>query len=121
MIGLLKNIFGSKDTITYLAKTFDEAFFSNKEHAKDKVKARIKLLEAYHPFRLTQRFLAIMFVFSYLFIVINASVGILYGLVDMKDLKSAIKIALDFKLDLITFTIVGFYFGGGLIESIKRK
>ena len=127
MFGFLKNIFGGSEIIKKGAELLDEAFYTDEEKAQDKEKLiqlkaeqKIKLLEAYHPFKVTQRILAIMFVGSYVFIMLNGIIGSLYGVIDMQKVKEAIDFADSMNLGLITMAIVSFYFGGGFIESFKR-
>ncbi|AZV46853.1 hypothetical protein C3L23_06075 [Nautilia sp. PV-1] len=127
MFGFLKNIFGGSDIIKKGADLLDEAFYTDEEKAKDKEKLiqmkaeqKIKLLEAYHPFKVTQRILAVSFTFTFLFIVINGILGALYGWVDMNRVKEALDFANSVNLGWIVMTIVAFYFGGGFVESIGR-
>ena len=127
MFGFLKNIFGGSDIIKKGAEILDEAFYTDEEKAKDKEKliqlktqAKVDLLKAYHPFKVTQRILAIMFVGSYVFIMLNGIIGSLYGVIDMQKVKEAIDFADSMNLGLITMAIVSFYFGGGFVESFKR-
>jgi len=126
VFGFLKNIFGGSDIIKKGAELLDEAFYTDEEKAKDKEKLiqmkaeqKIKLLEAYHPFKVTQRILAVAFVFTFLFIVINGILGALYGWIDMEKVKDALEFAESVNLGSIVMIIVGFYFGGGFIESFK--
>ena len=127
MFGFLKNIFGGSDIIKKGAELLDEAFYTDEEKAQDrekliqmKAEQKIKLLEAYHPFKVTQRILAVAFIFTFLFIVINGILGALYGWVDMNRVKEALDFANSVNLGWIVMTIVGFYFGGGFVESIGR-
>jgi len=127
MFNFLKNIFGGSEIIKKGAELLDEAFYTDEEKAKDrekliqmKAEQKIKLLEAYHPFKVTQRVLAISFVFTFLFIVINGILGALYGWVDMDKVKDALKFADSVNLGNIVMVIVAFYFGGGFVESFKR-
>jgi len=127
VFGFLKNIFGGSDIIKKGAELLDEAFYTDEEKAQDrekliqmKAEQKIKLLEAYHPFKVTQRILAVAFIFTFLFIVINGILGALYGWVDMNRVKEALDFANSVNLGWIVMTIVGFYFGGGFVESIGR-
>jgi len=127
MFGFLKNIFGGSEIIKKGAELLDEAFYTDEEKAKDKEKliqlkaqAKVDLLKAYHPFKVTQRILAIMFVGSYVFIMLNGIIGSLYGVIDMQKVKEAMDFADSMNLGLITMAIVSFYFGGGFVESFKR-
>ena len=127
MFEFFKNIFGGNDVIKKGAELLDEAFYTDEEKAQDKEKliqlkaqTKIDLLRAYHPFKVTQRILAIAFVFTFLFIVINGILGALYGIVDMKRVKDALEFAESVNLGAIVMIIVGFYFGGGFVESFKK-
>jgi len=127
MFGIFKSIFGGGDVIKKGAELLDNAFYTDQEKAKDeqklielKAKAKVDLLNAYHPFKVTQRILAIAFSFTFLFIVINGILGALYGIVDMDRVKEALKFADSVNLGDIVMMIVVFYFAGGTIESFKK-
>ena len=124
MFGWLKNIFGGGEIVKKGADLLDEAFYTDEEKAQDKEKLilmkaqqKIDLMKAYHPFKVTQRILAVAFTFTYLFIVINGILGALYGWVDMNKVKDALDFANSVNLGIIVLTIVAFYFSGGTIES----
>ena len=128
MFGILNNIFGSGDVIKKGLDLIDEAWTSDEEKADNEVKiieaktnAKATLLNAYAPFKLAQRYLALMFTFVFLFIMMNGVLGALYGWVDMASVQEAKKFANEMWLGEIMITIVGFYFGGGLAESFKKK
>ena len=61
-----------------------------------------------------------MFTFVFLFIMMNGVLGALYGWVDMVAVQEAKKFANEMWLGEIMITIVGFYFGSGMIESVGR-
>lgn len=128
MIGILSNIFGSGDVVKKGLDLIDEAWTSDEEKADNEVKiieaktnAKATLLNAYAPFKLAQRYLALMFTFVYLFIMINGILGSLYGWVNMENVRESLKFANEMWLGEIMITIVAFYFGGGLVESYKKK
>ena len=128
MLGILSNIFGSGDVVKKGLDLIDEAWTSDEEKADNEVKiieaktnAKATLLNAYAPFKLAQRYLAMMFTFVFLFIMMNGVLGALYGWVDMASVQEAKKFANEMWLGEIMITIVGFYFGGGLAESFKKK
>ena len=128
MLGILNNIFGNGEVIKKGLDLIDEAWTSEEEKADNEAKiieaktnAKATLLNAYAPFKLAQRYLAIMFTFVYLFIMINGILGALYGLVNMENVRGALKFANEMWLGEIMITIVAFYFGGGLVESYKKK
>ena len=128
MLGVLNNIFGTGEVVKKGLDLIDEAWTSDEEKADNEVKiitaktnAKATLLNAYAPFKLAQRYLAMMFTFVFLFIMMNGVLGALYGWVDMVAVQEAKKFANEMWLGEIMLTIVGFYFGGGLAESFKKK
>ena len=127
-MGILSNIFGTGEVIKKGLELIDEAWTSDEEKADNEVKiieaktnAKATLLNAYAPFKLAQRYLAMMFTFVYLFIMINGILGSLYGWVNMENVRESLKFANEMWLGEIMITIVAFYFGGGLAESFKKK
>ena len=127
-MGILSNIFGTGEVIKKGLELIDEAWTSDEEKAENEVKiieaktnAKATLLNAYAPFKLAQRYLALMFTFVYLFIMINGILGSLYGWVNMENVRESLKFANEMWLGEIMITIVAFYFGGGLVESYKKK
>ncbi len=128
MFGILGKIFGSDSVVNKAGSLIDEAFYTDEEKAEDKMKAkqlaaqnRLNLMKAYEPFKIAQRFIALGFVFVFLFIMLNGVLGALYGIVDMQNVEQARKFADDMWLGQIIMMIVSFYFGGGLVDSIRRK
>lgn len=129
-MGFFSTIFGAKEIVKDGLKMIDEAFYTDEEKAQDSVKLlekkselKIKQLEAYHPYKKTQRFLALSFVFVFLFVMLNGILAQLYGIVDIKNVKSALDFANSMWLGEIVLIIITFYFGGGAVEGIldKRK
>lgn len=132
------NLFSAGDTVEKttdaLISTGDKLFYTDEEKADMKLqttKLHIELLQAYHPFKVTQRILAFWYslLFGIAFIVgmimAIANVVIKYKApIDAKpkllDLQPLIDIVGAFGLFGITITIVSFYFAGGTFESLKR-
>ena len=128
MIGILNNIFGTGEVVKKGLDLIDEAWTSDEEKADNQAKiieaktnAKATLLNAYAPFKLAQRYLAMMFTFVFLFIMMNGVLGALYGWVDMVAVNEAKKFANEMYLGEIVLTIVIFYFGSGMIESVRKK
>ena len=126
-MGILSNIFGTGEVIKKGLELIDEAWTSDEEKADNEVKiieaktnAKATLLNAYAPFKLAQRYLAMMFTFVYLFIMINGILGSLYGWVNMENVRESLKFSNEMWLGEIMITIVAFYFGSGMIESVGR-
>ena len=127
MIGILSNIFGTGEVVKKGLELIDEAWTSGEEKAENEAKiieaktnAKATLLNAYAPFKLAQRYLALMFSTVFLFIMVNGVVGALYGWVDMTNVQEAKKFANEMYLGEIMLAIVSFYFGGGLVESWQK-
>ena len=128
MFEILSNIFGSNNALKKGMSMIDEAFYTDSEKAVDKQKAidnaskhRIELMKSYEPFKLAQRYIALSFVFVYLFVMLNGIMAELYGFVEVENVVQARKFAENMYLGPIVLMIVSFYFGGGLVNSIKTK
>jgi len=121
MFGIIGKLLGSGDVISKGLDLIDSMHTSEEEEILAKSKAKIDLLQAYAPFKLAQRYLAVMFSAVFLFIMLNGVVGALYGWIDMANVSEAKDFANEMWLGEIMLAIVGFYFGGGLVESARRK
>jgi hypothetical protein len=121
MFAVLAKILGSGDVIKQGMSLIDDMHTSSEESIAAKNKAKTDLLAAYQPFRLAQRYIALMFTAMFLFIMANGVVGALYGVIDMQNVEAAKDFASSMWLGEIMLGIVGFYFGGGLASSIKEK
>ena len=121
MLGILGKILGSDTVISKGLDLIDSMHTSTEEEIAAKTKAKTDLLGAYAPFKLAQRYLALMFTAMFIFIMANGVLGSLYGIVPLENVEEAKKFANEMWLGEIMLTIVGFYFGGGIIESAKGK
>ena len=121
MLGILAKILGSGDVVKQGLSLIDEMHTSTEEEVAVKSKAKTELLAAYAPFKLAQRYIALMFTAMFLFIMANGVVGALYGVIDMTNVEAAKDFASSMWLGEIMLGIVGFYFGGGLAESVRKK
>mgnify|MGYP000403918486 FL=1 len=115
MIAVLSKILGSGDVIKKGLDLIDDMHTSTEEEIAAKSKAKIDLMNAYAPFKLAQRYIALMFtaVFLSMFVLVLAMT--LAGEGDIDAVKQIIG---DFWIGEIMLMIVGFYFGGGLAESV---
>ena len=127
-MGFFSTIFGNDNVVKKGMELIDEAFYTDEERAEDRVKllekkSNIKLeqLKAYHPYKVTQRFIALSFIFVFLFIMLNGILSQLYGLVDMENVKNALNFANQMWLGEIVLIIVTFYFGGGTAEGVLER
>ena len=121
MFAVLAKILGSGDVIKQGLDLIDEMHTSTEEEVKAKTEQRVQLMQSYAPFKLAQRYIALMFTAMFLFIMANGVVGALYGVIDMQNVEAAKDFASSMWLGEIMLGIVGFYFGGGLASSIKEK
>jgi len=112
-MSFLNKIFGSDRTISKSIDLIDNIFYTDQEKAEQKK----EILKAYEPFKLAQRYLALIFagLFSLSFIAI-----FIMSFMDM-DYSRQMKIIEVFNIDLIMITIVAFYFGGGVMNSLKKN
>ena len=124
-MGILTSLFTSDSAskmIDGALSGIDKTFYTDQEKAESKkgmIILKTKLLEAYAPFKLTQRYLALIFsgLFSFLLLI---STGLsAFGYIE--EVKQIIQIIDVFSLNWIMLAIVSFYFSAGLIESYKRK
>ena len=121
MLGILGKILGSDDVISKGIQLIDDMHTSTEEEIAAKSKAKVDLLGAYAPFKLAQRYLALMFTAMFIFIMANGVLGALYGIVPIENVEEAKKFANEMWLGEIMLTIVGFYYSGGVIDSVRRK
>jgi hypothetical protein len=121
MLTILGKILGSGDVIKQGMSLIDDMVVTSEEEIAAKSKAKTDLLAAYQPFKLAQRYIALMFTAMFLFIMANGVVGALYGVIDMQNVEAAKDFASSMWLGEIMLGIIGFYFGGGLAESVKAK
>lgn len=117
-MSILATIFGSGKVIEKGLDLIDSAWETDTEKLEARAEAKIKLMNAYAPFKIAQRYLAVMFSVTFLvcfFLVLSMSL-IGYG-----DTETVFRVIDEFKIDWIMMTIIGFYFAGGAIESIQRN
>ena len=125
---ILGKIFGADKIVDKGMSLIDEAFYTPEEEAGDKkemvkerAKAKVTLLTAYAPYKLAQRYIAFTFTAVFVFIMLNGILGSLYGVVSMDNVNQARDFANEMNLGSIMMTIIGFYFGAGFVESMRRK
>ena len=89
MLAILGKILGSEAVISKGMDLIDDMHTSDAEGVAAKSKAKTDLLAAYQPFKLAQRYIALMFTAMFLFIMANGVVGALYGVIDMSNVEAA--------------------------------
>jgi len=118
MLNVLNNILGGGDVIKKGIQLIDDMHTSTEEEIKAKSKAKIDLMGAYAPFKIAQRYLALMFGGTFLgsyMIVLGMTISG-YG-----DPDAVTKVMEQFSINYAMLIILGFYFGGGVVDSFKAK
>jgi len=116
-MGILSTILGSGDVISKGLGLIDSMHTSDTEMIEAKTKAKTDLLSAYSPFKIAQRYLALIFCCTFV-----GSYFMVLALFFMdKDISQVQELITSFKIDWICLTIVGFYFGGGAFEGVINK
>ena len=118
MLGVLGKILGSDSVIKQGMKLIDEMHTSTEEEIAAKSKARIDLMNAYAPFKLAQRYLALMFGFTFLASYIIVLTMTIAG---TGDPDAVTKVMEQFSINYAMMIILGFYFGAGALESFQNK
>ena len=113
-MGLISKIFGGGEVISDGIKLIDSFHTSDTELIEAKAKAKAELMNAYAPFKLAQRYLALMFTSVYLLAFLVVTVLTVSGIGSPDQIREILS---EFYIGEITFTIIGFYFGGGMIEG----
>lgn len=118
MIPIIAKILGSGDIVKQGMKLIDEMVVTSEEEIAAKTKAKTDLMQAYAPFKLAQRYIALMFTFTFLLCFAITLGMTLAGMGDTEGVKDIID---QYYIGEIMLTIVAFYFGGGLAESIGNR
>jgi hypothetical protein len=116
-MGILSQILGSGDVISKGLGLIDSMHTSETEAIEAKTKAKTDLLSSYAPFKLAQRYLALIFGFTF----VGSYLMVLTLFFMDRDITAIQEIITAFKIDWIMLTIVGFYFGGGAFEGVMNK
>ena len=116
MMGILANILGTGDIVKEGFKLIDSMHTSKEEEIVATTKAKTDLLSAYAPFKVAQRYLAIVFAFTF-----TLSFFLILGMtLAGYDTAAAREVILEFQIGWIMLLILGFYFGGGAFEGVKK-
>ena len=118
MLAVLGKILGSGDVVKQGMKLIDDMHTSTEEEIAAKSKARIDLMNAYAPFKLAQRYLALMFGFTFLASYIIVLTMTIAG---TGDPNAVTKVMEQFSINYAMMIILGFYFGAGALESFQNK
>ena len=117
VLSIFQKLLGSGDIVSKGIELIDSFHTSETEAIEAKTKAKTDLLESYAPFKVAQRYLALIFGFTFVASYILVLVLFFLG----RDIAEVQEIINAFKIDWIMLTIVGFYFGGGAFEGVIGK
>jgi hypothetical protein len=118
MLAVLGKILGSDSVIKQGMKLIDDMHTSTEEEIAAKSKARIDLMNAYAPFKLAQRYLALMFGFTFL---VSYIIVLTMTIAGTGDPDAVTKVMEQFSINYAMMIILGFYFGAGALESFQNK
>ena len=118
MLGTIGKILGSDKVIEKGLDLIDSMHTSTEEEIAAKTKARIDLMNAYAPFKIAQRWLALMFGVTFLGSYVLVLVMTLTG---SGDPDAVTKIMDQFTINYAMLVILGFYFGSGAVEGFLEK
>jgi hypothetical protein len=118
MLGVIGSILGSGDVIKKGMDLIDDMHTSDEEMERVKTQARIDTMKAYAPFKVAQRWLALMFTMTFLSSFVLVLVMTMLGHGDINAVRDVIS---EFYIGEAMLTILAFYFGGGAIEGVVSK
>ena len=116
----ISNIFGSETVINGAVSGIDKMFYTDQERSEMKV----KLLDAYRPFKLIQRVLATVVALLFAFVLITEVTLVIIGIWFPITIETAVQIN---ELEVVQMLGWGFvavmslYFSAGAINSFKGK
>lgn len=118
MFSVISKMLGSGDVISKGLDLIDSMHTSTEEEIKAKADAKSQLLQSYAPFKLAQRYLALMFGLTFLgsYVLVLAMTISGYG-----DPDAVTKVMDQFSINYAMLIILGFYFGGGAVEGFMEK
>lgn len=118
MIGVISKMLGSGNVIEKGMDLIDSMHTSTEEEIAAKSKAKIDLMNAYAPFKIAQRYLALMFGLTFLGSYVLVLAMTISG---QGDPEAVTKVMEQFSINYAMLIILGFYFGGGAVEGFMEK
>ena len=117
-MSILADILGTGKVIENGIKLIDDMHTSTEEEIKAKTRAKVDLIGAYHPFKRAQRLLMLIicvpYVLTYVVNQVMAQTG--YG-----DPAALQQVTSEYHMGELSMIVAGFYFGGGLFNSVRGK
>ncbi len=133
-MGIWSTLFGSSKVVNTIADGvydgLDAVVYTDEEKVSDSLKKadfKIRLLKAYEPFKVAQRFLALLFGIPFVVIGTIAMLVFLFSIfkygpgLEHKFVYEQLKILIELNIDLFgqpVAIVLGFYFFGGAGEGI---
>jgi len=118
MLGVIGKMLGSGDVIKKGLDLIDDMHTSTEEEIAAKSKAKIDLMNAYAPFKIAQRYLALMFGLTFL---LTYALVLTMTIIGQGDPDAVTKVMDQFSINYAMLIILGFYFGGGAVEGFMEK
>ncbi len=118
MLGVISKMLGSGDVISKGLDLIDNMHTSTEEEIQAKAKAKTDLLSAYAPFKLAQRYLALMFGLTFLLSYVLVLGMTISG---HGDPDAVTKVMEQFSINYAMLVILSFYFAGGAVEGFMEK
>ena len=118
MLHVIGKILGSGDVVQKGMQLIDDMHTSTEEEIQVKAKAKTDLLAAYAPFKIAQRYLALMFGLTFL-----SSYLIVLGMTisERGNPSDVTQVMEQFSINYAMLIILGFYFGGGAVEGFMER
>jgi hypothetical protein len=118
MIGVISKMLGSGNVIEKGMDLIDSMHTSTEEEIAAKSKAKIDLMNAYAPFKIAQRYLALMFGLTFLGSYVLVLAMTISG---QGDPEAVTKVMEQFSINYAMLVILSFYFAGGAVEGFLDK
>ena len=128
-MSIFSKLFGSKEIIQGGIDLIDSFHTSDVEKIEANTESRVKIIQAkteakvshlnaYAPFKIAQRFLAIVFSVTFVLSFLLVLGMTLAGKGHVEAVKGVLS---EFYIGEIMLTIIFFYFGGGAVEGIAER
>jgi len=118
MLGILTAILGNASVVKKGMELIDDVHTSDVEMERAKAQSKIDIMKSYAPFKVAQRYLALMFTATFLASFFLVLVLTLMGKANIPQIKQVVD---DFYIGEAMLTILAFYFGGGMLEGVVGK
>lgn len=113
-MSIFSKIFGTNSAVKQGLDLVDNAFYTDQEKAENKK----DMLKAYEPFKITQRLLALIWT---LFSILLLSLATALHIMNFDDdAEFILDLMASYQIHYIALIILGFYFGGGFLNGIKK-